>query len=215
MQVGPDDAAPPAVGHRALGPVPGAVARADRAAGRVAQPGQGRGVGAQLGDPAVVLEALQQPLEPGQQGLRDDVADPARPAAGPGLDVEGAQPRHPGAVRGGERGAEDLQARADGEGRGAAVERAAQADGVAQPLAGQDLGGVLAAAEHVDVAARGHGVGPADAEDVPGDPAPAQPGGEHGGVARVAVGAQHLREQQDDRDRLAHVSARAASWKAV
>ena len=157
------------------------------------------GAGAEGGDAVVVLEPGELP-DAGNRAGGGDLADRAAPAGGGG-DVQDAEPGMvpAGAVPHGV--AEDLQAGAHRQDPGAGVQGVMQVPVAAQPVGGEQLRGVLAAAEQVHIAPGGWGGVRGDGEDLGGDAAPAGPGGEHGGVAGVGVGAEHVREQQPDPDR--------------
>ena len=77
---------------------------------------------------------------------------------------------------------------------------------------------VLAPAEDIEVPRGGEGLGDADGHDLDRDAAPGQPALEHQHVPDVAVGAEQLREDRDDREgghAVAALNMDRASTKAV
>ena len=88
--------------------------------------------------------------------------------------------------------------------------------GVSISAGGQPLGGVLGAAERVEVERIGHRVGQRDLDDLGPNPAHPQPLSQHDRVAAVAVGAHHVGQHQPDpHGRLAHGSRRFSCRNAV
>jgi hypothetical protein len=146
----------------------------------------------------MVLEPAQL-SDAGQVAVRDDVADgPAAPRSGGDVEQPGAGMVAAGAVRHGV--AQDLQAGADRQGHAAALHGPAQRPVAAQPARGEQLGGVLAATEQVDVAPGGRVLPGGAAQHLGRDAAPAQALRQHGGVAGVRVGAEYVGQQQPDQD---------------
>ena len=147
---------------------------------------------------------------------RDQLGD-RPPLAGFGGQVEQAEAVVVDAVESAEAGAEHLQAGADAEdhrlGRqGPPV--------LAQVGRGQGLRAVLAAAEQVEVQSGRHRLAEPDRHDLGVEPAPAQPPAQDLRVAGVAVGAEHLGQQESDvDDRVTHRAAcppgrgRRCSWR--
>src|SRR5664279_3373613 len=161
VQVGADDT----VGADALGGAAGVVAGAVAGAGdHGAQRG---GAGAEGGDAVVVFEPGELP-DVGDRAGGGDFADGAAPA-GCGGDVQDAEPGVvlAGAVPHGV--AEYLQAGAHRKDPGAGVQGVLEVPVVAEPVRGEQLRGVLAAAEQVHIAPGGWGGVRGDGEDLGGD----------------------------------------------
>ena len=74
-----------------------------------------------------------------------------------------------------------------------------------EPRGGDDLGGILAAADGVDVAVVGDGVVKPDPLDLSAHPAHPRALAQHQRVAVIAVGAQHVRQDKPN----AHASRRS------
>jgi hypothetical protein len=110
----------------------------------------------------------------------------------PGGDVQQVGAEVDGAVRVGHGAAEDLQACADRECHRGGGHRVAERTVITQPLSGEPLGDVLAAAEHVNVAAGGWAPIDGAGEDAGRDVAPPQPLQLHGRVTGVGIGTQHV-----------------------
>ena len=115
----------------------------------------------------------------------------------------------------GEGVADDLVAGADREHGGSAVDRPVQAAVGLQRADGRDLGGVLTAAEQVDVAGVGQRIARLDHGQHRVEPAPGEPLDQHGGVAAVAVDAEQRLVDQDDLDPLADAIRRRPSCAAA
>ena len=170
-------------------------------------------------------------LEPGEPGhaelgidVGDDLTHPAAfPAAAP--DVEDAQALNGLALDAAELGAHHLVARAHREDHGPGGGGRAEPAVGAQPLGGEDLRQVLAAAHQVDVARAGHRLVRVHLDGLGLDAAEPGPALQHEQVAAVAVGAQQVRvDPHQPEAARAVVAARAGgpgpvglprSWRAV
>ncbi len=141
-----------------------------------------------------------------EEGLgRDDhLADPAGSVVAMGLAIEQAQALVGLAVLTCEAPAEHLEAGADGQDGCATLDRVDQSRSGPQLAGGERLGGVLAAAHDVDLAAAGDGLAGVDVDHLGGDVAPSQSLGQDGGVPTVAVGAEQLGIEQADGDGISH-----------
>ncbi len=171
-------------------------------------PAEGLSRGPQRGDPAVVLVAGE--LGQAEIGLGgdEDLAHPAGAVVAVGLAVEQAEAVAGLAVLADEPVPQHLQPGADGQHGRPALDGVGERASRPQLLGGERLGGVLASAHQVDLAAAGDRLAGVDVDHLGGDAAPAQPLGEHRGVATVAVRPEQLGIEQGDGDRLSHFAAR-------
>jgi hypothetical protein len=78
------------------------------------------------------------------------------------------------------------------------VQRSVQPLVGVEPLGGQGLGSVLAAAEQIDIALLGHLLVGAHLDGLDRNPADERPAGQDQHVAPVAVGGEQVRVEPDD-----------------
>ena len=92
---------------------------------------------------------------------------------------------------------EDLKAGTDREQRPPCCNRTVQC-AASEPADREGLCAVLATAEHIEIGLVRHRLIDPDVYGLSGDPAPTKPLCQHAGVAPVAVGPEHRREDQRD-----------------